>query len=86
MEYKSFWEFICQKKKKRRVLVRLNGAKKDLANHPNKFLLELENQLILEYSLILLQEEEFWVLKSRLNVANFGDQITSFFHVSTLVR
>ena len=72
--------------RKRRVLARLNGAQKALANHPNEFLLELENQLISEYSLILLQDEEFWVLKSRLNVANFGDQITSFFHVSTLVR
>ena len=72
--------------KKRRVLARLNGAQKALANHPNEFLLELKNQLISEYSLILLQEEEFWALKSKLNAATFGDRNTSFFHVSTLVR
>ena len=39
-----------------------------------------------EYSLILMQEEEFWALKSKLNVATFGDRNTSFFHVSTVVR
>ena len=39
-----------------------------------------------EYSLILMQEEEFWALKSRLNAASFGDRNTSFFHISTVVR
>lgn len=34
----------------------------------------------------MLQEEEFWALKSRLNWAAFGDRNTSFFHVSTVVR
>lgn len=29
--------------RKMRVLARLNGAQKTLANHPNEFLLELEN-------------------------------------------
>lgn len=72
--------------KKRRVLARLNGIQKALANKPNEFLLGLENQLILEYSFILLQEEEFWALKSRINTAAFGDRNSAFFHVSTLVR
>ena len=34
----------------------------------------------------MLQEEEYWALKSRLNWASFGDRNTSFFHVSTVVR
>lgn len=72
--------------RKRRVLARLSGTQKALANNPNDFLLALEEKLIEEYSLILLQEEEFWALKSRLNVANFGDRNTSFFHMSTVVR
>ena len=72
--------------KKRRILARLQGAQKALANNPNEFLLELEQQLISNYSLVLLQEEEYWALKSRLNTATFGDHNTSFFHVSTIVR
>lgn len=72
--------------KKRKVLARLNGVQKALANHPNNFLIQLEKQLIEEYSLVRLQEEEYWALKSRLNWAAFGDRNTSFFHVSTLVR
>ena len=72
--------------KKRRILARLHGAQKALASNPNDFLLELEQQLISEYSLILMQEEEYWALKSRLNSTTFGDRNTSFFHVSTLVR
>ena len=72
--------------RKRKVLARLNGVQKALANHPNNFLIQLEKQLIEDYSLIRLQEEEYWALKSRLNWAAFGDRNTSFFHVSTLVR
>ena len=72
--------------KKRRVLARLNGVQKAIAKNPNDFLLNLESQLSSEYSLILMQEEEFWALKSRLNAASFRDQNTSFFHISTVVR
>lgn len=72
--------------RKRRVLARFGGAQKALANSPNEFLIHLEKKLIEEYSSILLQEEEFWALKSRLNAATFGDHNTSYFHVSTIVR
>ena len=72
--------------RKRRILARLHGVQKALANNPNDFLLELEQQLISEYSLILMQEEEYWALKSRLSTATFEDRNITFFHVSTLVR
>ena len=72
--------------RKRRVIARLNGAQKALAENPNEFLLDLEMKLVEEYSLIMLQEEEYWALKSRLNEANFRDQNTLFFHVTTMVR
>ena len=72
--------------RKRRVLARLNGAQKALAENPNGFLINLENKLIKEYSLIMLQEEEYWALKSRLNAANFRDCNTTFFHVTIVVR
>ena len=48
--------------------------------------MRLENQLIEEYSSILLQEEEFWAFKSRINIAAFGDRNTSYFQVNTVVR
>lgn len=72
--------------RKRRVLARLNGAQKVLAINPSDFLIQLEKNLIEEYDLIMLQEEEYWALKSRLNWASFGDRNTSFFHISTMVR
>ena len=65
--------------KKRRVLARLKGTQKAIAKNPNDFLLNLENKLLSKYSLILMQEEEYWALKSRLNAASFGDHILSFF-------
>lgn len=69
-----------------RVLERLSWTQKSIANNPNDFLLQLERKLIEEYSLILLQEEEYWALKSRLNTTTFGDKNTAIFHVSTVVR
>ena len=56
------------------MLARLNGTQKVLANNPTESLMRLKNQLIEEYSSILLQEEKFWALKSRINVATFGDR------------
>ena len=68
------------------MLARLNGTQKVLANNPTESLMRLKNQLIEEYSSILLQEEEFWALKSRINVAAIGDRNTYYFHVNTIVR
>lgn len=45
--------------RKRKVLARLSGAQKALANRPNEFLVGLEKQLLDEYFSILLQEEEY---------------------------
>ena len=71
--------------RKRRLLARINGTQKALLNGPNQFLVQLEQDLIKEYSDIRIQEEEYRALKSRLNWAAYGDRSTSFFHVSTLV-
>ena len=72
--------------RKRRVLNRLSGTQRALANNPSESLLQLEKWLIEEYSSILLHEEEYWPLKSRINAAVFGDRNTSYFHMSTIVR
>ena len=52
--------------RKKRVLARLNGVQKALSNWPNQFLVQLEKSLIKEYTKIMLQEEEYWTLKSHL--------------------
>ena len=81
--YEVFGNLFARKK---RVLARLNGIQKALANYSSESLMRLEDHLIDEYSSILLQEEEFWALKSRINAATFGDRNTSYFHVNTVVR
>ncbi|XP_030924616.1 uncharacterized protein LOC115951580 [Quercus lobata] len=53
--------------RKHRVEARLRGIQNNIANGPNDFLLNLENQLRKEYFEILAQEEEFWSVKSRYN-------------------
>ena len=45
--------------KKKCLFARLHETQKALANNPNEFLLELEQQLLSEYSLVLMQEEEY---------------------------
>nr|POE76978.1 hypothetical protein CFP56_49691 [Quercus suber] len=59
--------------RKRRLLARINGTQKALSNGPNQFLVQLEQGLIKEYSIIRLQEEEYWALKSPINWAAYGD-------------
>ena len=51
--YEVFGNLFTRKK---RVLARLNGTQKVLANNPTEYLMRLKNQLIEEYSSILLQE------------------------------
>ena len=81
--YEVFGNLFARKK---RVLAKLNGTQKALAENPTESFIRLENQLIEEYSFILLQEEELWALKSRINVVAFRDRNTSYFHVNTVVR
>ncbi|XP_075645570.1 uncharacterized protein LOC142616645 [Castanea sativa] len=70
--------------RKRRVLARMGGVQKAIACHPSEGLLKLEKALIEEHALIMLQEEEFWALKSRLNATTFRDCNTSYFHIITM--
>ena len=72
--------------KKRQIMVRLLGAQRALANNPNTFLINLQDQLAGEYSEILQLEEELWAMKSRVNWTIFGERNTSFFHMTTLAR
>ena len=67
-------------------MARLYGAQKALANNPRPSLLMLENQLHKDLEVVLDQERDLWMLKSKLNWMIQGDRNTSFFHVSTLAR
>ncbi|KAK9988211.1 hypothetical protein SO802_028450 [Lithocarpus litseifolius] len=72
--------------KKKRLLARLSGIQRVMADRPTYFLVNLEKELRLELNSILKQEEELWALKSRINWMIQGDRNTSFYHVSTLIR
>lgn len=52
----------------------------------SNFLLNLESELLKELDNVLNQEEEIWVLKSRVNWMIQGVRNIAFYHVSTLVR
>ena len=53
--------------KKKRVLARLNGVQRALANQLSSSLVALENHLIKELDVVLEQEKDLWALKSRIN-------------------
>ena len=53
--------------RKRQIMARLLGAQRALANNPNNFLINLQDQLSEEYNEILQLEEELWAMKSRVN-------------------
>ena len=72
--------------KKRRILARLNGIQKAMANRPSHSLVVLEKDLQKELESILNQEEELWVQKSRISRLVEGDRNTAFHHMSTIVR
>lgn len=64
---------------KNKIMARLYRAQKVLSSGPNLFLVQLEQELISEYSKIVRQEKEYWALKSQLNWVAYGDCNTSFF-------
>ena len=70
--------------KKKLILARLLGTQKALASNPNPFLINLQNQLSEEYSLILQMEEEIWAMKARTNWIILGERNTSYFHMLAL--
>ena len=72
--------------RKKRVLARLNGIQKALAENPSHSLVEMEKSLQTELNDILCQEEELWVKKSHINRLIEGDRNTAFHHMSTIVR
>ena len=71
---------------KKRLLARLLGIQVALSIRPNRFLLELERQLRLEFHDISKIEEGFGPMKSRITWLVEGDRSTRFYHTLALVR
>ena len=72
--------------KKKRLMARLYGVQKALANNPSPDLINLESHLQKDLEEVLDHERDLWLLKSRVNWMVQGDRNTSFYHVSTLAR
>ncbi|XVF24387.1 hypothetical protein REPUB_Repub13aG0123500 [Reevesia pubescens] len=72
--------------RKKKLLARLEGVQRNLEIRPNKFLYKLENELLVEYNEVLMQEELLWFQKLRSQWVQFGDRNTKFFHTTTVIR
>ncbi|KAL0012862.1 hypothetical protein SO802_007970 [Lithocarpus litseifolius] len=72
--------------RKKKILNRLLGIQRALANRPCTFLINLQDHISEEYNHILQLEEELWAMKARTNWIIFGERNTAFFHQSTLAR
>ena len=53
--------------KKKRIMAQLDGVQRAMALDPFAFLVSLKNHLIKELDVVLEQEKDLWVLKSRIN-------------------
>ncbi|XP_050277848.1 uncharacterized protein LOC126719321 [Quercus robur] len=72
--------------KKRRIMARIYGVQKAISNWLSSSLINLEDKLHQELEVVLDQERDLWMLKSRINWMIQGDCNTSFYHVSALAR
>lgn len=72
-------------KQKNKILKRLKGLQQmDPNYHKDPFHYELENTLINDFNEVLIREEGFLKLKSRVQWLNKGDANTKCFHASTI--
>lgn len=72
--------------KKKLLKAWLKGIQVALTSKPSDFLVDLEKRLLGEYANISKIEEEFWAMKSRINLLVQGDKNMTFFHTFVLVR
>lgn len=72
--------------RKRKLLARIGGIQKAMANNCHNGLVHLNNKLQAELEEVLNQEELLWFQQSRENWIKSGDRNTKFYHLSTKVR
>lgn len=72
--------------RKIKILARLGGFQKTLAEHWHNGLVKLNKKLRLDLEEVLRQEELMWYQQSRENWIKSGDRNTKYYHLSTMVR
>lgn len=72
--------------RKKRVIAGLKGVQLALSRNANDFLVGLEKDLKVELNEVSKLEKEFSAMKARITWLVKGDENTSFFHTSALVR
>lgn len=73
-------------KKKKHILARLGGVQKAISFKSDEQLLILEKELQNNYNNIFKNEEELWMLKSRVSWLSLGDKNTKKIHRATLIK
>lgn len=72
--------------KKEKLMVEIKTVQDSLYSNQTDDLLRRESELIIEFDVVLEQEETLWLHKSREKWFVQGDRNTSFFHTSTIIR
>ncbi|KAJ4832638.1 hypothetical protein Tsubulata_001385 [Turnera subulata] len=74
-------------RRKKELLARIGGIQLAKAEgRAGPFLFQLETELVMEYDIVLTQEEVLRYQKSRSQWVQNGDRNTSIFHASTIIR
>lgn len=73
-------------RKKRQILARLSGIQISPRYSTSIFLQELEKKLQHQYNEILVLEEDYWKLRSRVMWMNGGDVNTKYFQITVTNR
>ena len=72
--------------RKKKIAAKLTGIQAGISNRLSQYLIDLEKDLRREYAEVLRIEEEFWIMKSRVEMLVNGDRNTSFYHTSIIAQ
>ena len=72
--------------RKKKIAAKLTGIQVSISNRLSQYLIDLEKDLRREYAEVLRIEEEFWIMKSRVEMLVNGDRNTSFYHTSIIAQ
>ncbi|XP_056687673.1 uncharacterized protein [Spinacia oleracea] len=72
--------------KKRRLIARIDGIQKALANHYSGYLVNLEKELLFQLNDIFRKERIIWAQKAGINWRKFGDYNTKYFDILAKIK